>query len=375
MFTEIPALVRGVDHNGVLCQTGVVEILQHAADAVVDRLHTAQVILDVTLVHPLDPLPALQVGLAKRLILRPVGGIPKFLLFRREIIRAGVELEIIRGQVPSDGHRLVRGSLGAPGVIVPKRLRLGDLHVVKRVEVSRSGLPVAVRRLVLEHQHERLVALALVLQPLKPLVGDDVGRVADVFLDYHLPDGIGRTHRWIVVRPLPDQHVEVIKPGRHTLQVPLTDHCRLVAGLAKQLGKRLLRPVKRRAAVPQKTVQVTVLAGEDDRAAWPTDRIRHVAFLEAHPLVRDTVDVRRLVDPRTVGADRMRRVVIRENENHIRPLGRLGLWRCHHATQHRHSQQCHRFLNESFHGKSPRPSAKSKPERPNLCTHLRLAKL
>ena len=109
MLAEVPALVGRVDDNRIFGEAGVVEVLEHAADVVVHRLHAAQIILDVTLVHPLDLGLALQVGLAECLVLRSVGGVPNFLLLRRQVVRAFVELEIVFGKMPRDCHRLVTG--------------------------------------------------------------------------------------------------------------------------------------------------------------------------------------------------------------------------------------------------------------------------
>ena len=258
--------------------------------------------------------------------------------------------------MPRDGHRLAAGGGGAAGVVVPQRLRLGDFHVVERVKMRRAGLPVAVRRLVLEHQHERFVGRAIILQPCERLVGNDVRRVAGVFLDDHFARVVGRTHRRIVIRPLPNQDVEVIKTGRNALEVPLADHRRLVTHLAQQLRERLLRTVERRSAVHQKPVQVTVLAGEDHRAAWPADRVGDVTLAESHALLRDTIHVRRLVDARAIRADRPRRVVVGENEEDIRPLSRLGWGRGHQAANQAKRHQRHSFFNHVFHGKINLPA-------------------
>ena len=227
--------------------------------------------------------------------------------------------------------------------------------------MRRAGLPIAVRRLVLEHQHERLVGSAIVLQPRERLVSDDVRRVAGVFLDDHFARVVRRAHWRIVIRPLPDQDVEIIEAGRHALEVPLADHRRLVAHPAQQLRERLLRTVERRATVHQKPVQVAVLAGEDHRAAWPADRVGDVTLAESHALLRDTIHVRRPVDARAIRADRPRRVVVGENEEDIRPLGRLGLGRGRQAANQAKRHQRHGFFNHVFHGKINLPAKPPNP--------------
>ena len=49
---EIPAVVGRVDDDGVLGQSGPVEVIQDLADAVVHALHAGQVVLHVALVFP-----------------------------------------------------------------------------------------------------------------------------------------------------------------------------------------------------------------------------------------------------------------------------------------------------------------------------------
>ena len=50
---EIPAVVRGVDDDGVLREARLVEVVEHTAHAVVHALHAGEVVLHVTLVFPL----------------------------------------------------------------------------------------------------------------------------------------------------------------------------------------------------------------------------------------------------------------------------------------------------------------------------------
>ena len=65
---------------------------------------------------------------------------------------------------------------------------------------------------------------------------------------------------------------------------------------------------------------MTVLPGQDDRAAGAADGVGDITFLEEHPLIRQPIHVGRGVDLRTVSADRVRRVVISEDEQNIRLL-------------------------------------------------------
>ena len=52
-IAEIPAVIRRVEDNRILRETGAVEIIQHAADAVIHALHAGEVVLHVALVFPL----------------------------------------------------------------------------------------------------------------------------------------------------------------------------------------------------------------------------------------------------------------------------------------------------------------------------------
>ena len=55
-------------------------------------------------------------------------------------------------------------------VVVKKVFRFGDVDVIEKRQLIWSGLPVSVRRFVLQHQHERFVFVAFLLKPLKPEV-------------------------------------------------------------------------------------------------------------------------------------------------------------------------------------------------------------
>ena len=80
-----------------------------------------------------------------------------------------------------DCHLLCLGSGTSPLIVIEERRWFCDRNVVVRIEVPGRGLPVAVRRLVLKHQHERLGLVSLFFHPFQSEVRDDVSRVADVF--------------------------------------------------------------------------------------------------------------------------------------------------------------------------------------------------
>ena len=65
---------------------------------------------------------------------------------------------------------------------------------------------------------------------------------------------------------------------------------------------------------------MTVFPSEDDCATGPADGVGDITFLEQHALICQPIHVGRGVDLRTISADRVRRVVISEDEQNVRPL-------------------------------------------------------
>ena len=187
-------------------------------------------------------------------------------------------------------------------------------------QVAQRGRPLAVRRLVLRHQEERLVLVAG-LEPVDREVGDHVG---DVTLVLHALAHLD--HRRVVVAPLAGQDVPVIEAGGIGHQVPLAEDRGLVAGGLEQFGKRDLRAVEAAVGVVEEAVGVAVLAGEDGGPRRPADGVGHEAPVEAHALLRDAIDVGRLDQlPRiAIGADGLVGVVVGEDEDDVGPLGGEG---------------------------------------------------
>ena len=317
VIAEIEALVGVVDDDGVLGEAGLVEIVEHAAEVLVDGSDAAEVVLDVALVAPADEILAGEVRLAESGVLRLVGGVPDLELFGGEVAR-GLQLRVRFGEVVRQSHLLHPACAGASLPVVEERRRLGQVDVVEVVEVLRPRLPVAVRRLVLEHQHEGPVGVALFPQPLQGQIGEDVGGVAD-----HLLGPLFALQRWVVVGALTLQHSPEVESGRIALEVPLADHRRLVARFAEQLGEGDLLAVELDRIVDH-AILMAMLAGENRRPTRRADRVTDEAVLEEHPFVRESIDVRRLVEHRAVGADRVRRVVVGEDEEDVRTRGLLS---------------------------------------------------
>ena len=111
------------------------------------------------------------------------------------------------------------------------------------------------RSLMLAHQHERFGSIAALFKPPQGQIGDDVGRVTGVLRILAVAN-----HRRVVVRPLPDQNLVMVKSGRQRLQVPLPDQRSAVPAFSKHLWKRGLSAVKRLGIRPL-SIEVRVTAG------------------------------------------------------------------------------------------------------------------
>ena len=185
--------------------------------------------------------------------------------------------------------------------------------------MGRAGLPVAVGCLMLVHQHEGLLLVAIVLEPGEGFVCDDICRVAGVRFGDWVAVVIGGNHRRVVVGALPLEDIVIIKPGGGAAEMPFADYRRGVAGFAQQFGKGLLRAVEG-DAVAEEAIEMTVLAGEYHRPARAADGIADITFLEQHPFARDAVHVRRGVDLRAVRTNGVCRVVVGKDKENIRAL-------------------------------------------------------
>ena len=70
---------------------------------------------------------------------------------------------------------------------------------------------------------------------------------------------------------------------------------------------------------------MAVFAGEDHRPAWPANAIGTKRILKQYSFLGDPVNVRRVVDLGSVGANGMTGMIIREDKNDVGSLGNLGL--------------------------------------------------
>ena len=110
------------------------------------------------------------------------------------------------------------------------------------------------RRFVLTHQHEGFFFVA-VFQPIQRLVGDQIRTVTleSLSTTVHLNEVR------VVVTALSGQYFPIVEANWVGTEVPLSDHCGLVARFFHQRRKRKLRGVEA-IAVSQEAIEVAVLA-------------------------------------------------------------------------------------------------------------------
>ena len=245
-------------------------------------MHAAQVVLHVALVGPPHALLALRILAQERRVLHFERLVPAGqLLWRHALalrqpspIRALQSTRVlgrhnqvvVQEHVVGDAHLLHLRHRTASLVIIKQGRRLRDLHIVEQREIFGRRLPVAMRRLVLAHQQERAIFVALV-QPLDRQLGGQIGCMA---FDPHAAI-LGAEVRVVVVALTGKNHplVEALRIGR---QVPFANQGRLVADLLQQLRKRHLVAVKD-VAVAHEAIRMAMQASQDRRARWPAESV------------------------------------------------------------------------------------------------------
>ena len=313
MVAEEEALIARVDDDRVPGQSTSVEIVEQAPDVVVDRLNGRQVVLHVALV-----LPACErltgerhavaaasgghgVGFARQPIRRLRG---RELRWRRK-------LEIAPCEIDGDALLVLVNRVGSRGVIIPECRRLGDPLCCEQSAVRAVGLPWAMRRLVVQHEEERLVARAI-LDELDAPIRDDVGGV---------PAGVGRLRRRgvehrIHVDTLPRQDLPAIEAHGIAAEVPFPDHPRVIATLLEQSRDReagAVEPVEHRHAI-----HMRVLTCQDRRPTGRADGVRREDVEQDRAFACEAVDVRRPVHARPIRADGVRSVIVAHDKDNVR---------------------------------------------------------
>jgi hypothetical protein len=217
-----------------------------------------------------------------------------------------------------DGHLVGGPGAGAAGEVVEERGGFGHDDVVVEGELLGAGVPGGVGGLVLEHEEEGAVGVALVAEPVDGEVGEDLGDVAGAFDARAIAD-----HGGVVVLALVDEDVVVVEAAGFGAEVPLADEGGLVAGLLEQYWKG------GEAAIEESFVggvadHVGVQAGEDGRAAGGTDGVGGEVAIEAEAFVGEAVDVWCGIAIGAVGADGLGAVIIGEDEDDVGAIGGGG---------------------------------------------------
>ena len=210
---------------------------------------------------------------------------------------------------------------GAEGVWhVVERGRLGNLYVGEVFLVARRVLEIIMWRLELVADKERLVLIVLRLEPMQGGVRNSIGGMLALVGDQVLGPRLVALHAklGVVILPLPREHLVVVEVRLH-LQVPLTDHGRLITSLPKQDRQRLLGRQDPAGEIGY-AVYVRILAGDDASPARRTDGVRAKRVVERDALRCQPVKRGRRVEWLEYGRIRthcLRRVVVGHNEQHV----------------------------------------------------------
>ena len=151
--------------------------------------------VDLKLATALLLLAALGLGLTVGLVDRAVVGIPDLGLLRGDAGRVN-QFHVEQADGLRQGHVLVGDHRRAPLVVVEQGGRLGIDAALVPPEVGQVGRPLAVRRLLLTHQHEGLTLVAP-LHPSHRNIRGDIRHIAG-----SLNHARRRLHRGVIVDAL-----------------------------------------------------------------------------------------------------------------------------------------------------------------------------
>ena len=179
---------------------------------------------------------------------------------------------------------------------------------------------------MLVHQHKRFFFIPLIFHPVKSQISNDVCGVSNMF-DYFIMLSISvfiQSHRWIVVRTLPDEYFRIIITlWRHVCtKMPLTHNRGGVTGFTKKFWKGLLGSVEF-ISVYQKSISVGIFPRLNGCPHRPANGVGNIALFEKHSILGKGIDMRGgavLLEPGVVGSDCLVCMIIRENKKDIRFL-------------------------------------------------------
>ena len=172
---------------------------------------------------------------------------------------------------------------------------------------------------MVNHDAEGFRLVALVLHPVKALVGDEIRQIA--FHPHRVarhPDEVG-----VVVVALSGNDFPFVEALRQTFQVPFAKDGRLIARLSQQGGKRLLRGVEHAGGVVRESVLVAVLTRQQAGPRRTAQGVGNEAVGETETVVGDAVEMGRLDIPAVVTAHHLSRVIVGHDEHDVGSLGPL----------------------------------------------------
>ena len=323
-------MVGSVDHDGVVEDPFFREIGAHVADGIVDCLNAGEVVLHVAEIGK-GGLCAVVHSFGPRVDEFPGGVLRAFVAASLELELAAArevlgELQVfLEAHVVEKCHRRRPYGRGASLPVVEEGVRRRDVperQLAERGPVLVARQPVAVRRLVVHHYEEGLAgrksAVDYVLRNLRDVLRGVFAAVLrlDDLAVFLLPEPRVKVDTLVRV-----DHPAVPVGVAHRLgasEVPLADEGRIVARVAHVAADCL--DVRRDVVEDGNAVFVAVFASQDSGAARRADRVCAKAVLEQHSLPCEPVDVRRLVDPRSVRADCVRGVVVGHDVEDVEAL-------------------------------------------------------
>ena len=290
VFAKEKPLVGGVDHHRVLLQSGCFQVVEQGADRIIQRPDAGEVVRHVALVLPAHHVVALRTLLEHARADLIVDLVPLLSLLGVHAVLAKGDHLIVEGQVHGhpQGHVLGVGRRAAALVVIKEVLRLRVMLAGVFLQVLDRGQPESMRRLVLDHQHERLFLVPSVLEPGDGFFNDGLGYVF-TRLSRRLA---GRSFELrCVVGSLAGEHVPEVEALGLGSEMPFSDESGLVAALLQELREGLLVTIEH-MVVFEEAIQMGVLAGLDNGPAGPAQGVGDEAVVKPDPFAGYPVEVR-----------------------------------------------------------------------------------
>ena len=140
----------------------------------------------------------------------------------------------------------------------------------------------------------------------------------------------GRNVIGFVITSLPWVDHPLIESGRVCAQVPFSEYCSPVADLLQEFGEGHLLGVEP-VSVSLEAILVAVLPRKNASSARPADRIGAKVSFEDGSFPGNPVNIRSLVDFRTVSRDGLGGMIVREDEYDVRLFGSRNEGECKKA--------------------------------------------